>query len=243
MMIDIHTHIIFNIDDGCKSLENSLKTIINLRKLGFKKIVLTPHYMQGTKYIANNELKIDKFNILKDEVKKHNIDIELYLGNEIYINYNIENLIVNNEIYSVNNSRYLLIELPLYNEINGVMDYLYELKLKGFIPIIAHPERYSYFQKDYKKMDELFDSGILFQSNYGSIIGLYGNDAKRLVKHALKKDMISFMSTDIHNPNFSLINNFDKVVKKIKKIVGEERFKDITYNNALRVIENKTIEN
>lgn len=242
-MIDLHTHIIYNVDDGCKSIEESIDTIINLCNLGFKKIILTPHYIKGTNYTVNNEEKLEMFNKLKFEVKKHNIDVELYLGNEIYFNYELEDLMVNNVVYPINDSRYLLIELPLYNEINGVIDYLYELKLKGFIPIIAHPERYSYFQKDYKKMDELYDSGILFQSNYGSIIGLYGNDAKKLVKYALKKDMISFMSTDIHNPNFSLINNFDKVVKKIKKIVGEERFKDITYNNALRVIENKTIEN
>lgn len=241
-MIDIHSHIISNIDDGCKSIDDSLKTIKQLKELGFSKIVLTPHYMKGSNYQANNDIKITKYNKLKEIVKKENIDIDLYLGNEIYINNDISNLIINKEIYPLNDTKYLLIELPLFNEINGVEDYLYELKLNGYIPIIAHPERYLYFQKNYKKIVELYESGVLYQSNYGSILGLYGKEAKKLLKYALKKDMISFLATDIHSPNSSLIKDFKKAIKKIKRIVGSKRFEDLTFNNANKVIDNKKVE-
>ena len=242
MMIDIHTHIISNIDDGCKSIDDSLKTIKKLKELGFSKIILTPHYMIGSNHQANNDIKITKYNELKELVKKENVDIELYLGNEIYINNDIVNLIINKEIYPLNDTKYLLIELPLYNEINGIEDYLYELKLKGYIPIIAHPERYLYFQKNYKKIVELYESGVLYQSNYGSILGVYGKEAKKLFKYALKKDMISFLATDIHSPNSSLIKDFKKAIKKIKRIVGSKRFEDLTFNNANKVIDNKKVE-
>lgn len=242
MMIDIHTHIIFNIDDGCKSIDDSVNTIKKLKELGFSKIFLTPHYMKGSNYQANNDIKITKYNKLKELVKNENMDIELCLGNEIYINNDIDNLIISKEIYPLNDTRYLLIELPLYNEINGVMDYLYELKLRGYIPIIAHPERYTYFQKNYNKMVELYECGVLFQSNYGSILGIYGKEAKKLLKYALKNDMISFLATDIHSSNFSLIKDFKKATKKIKKIVGNKRFEDLTFNNANKIIDNKKVE-
>lgn len=241
-MIDIHSHIIYDIDDGCKNIEESIKALKELNSIGFSKIVLTPHYMEGSKYIANNTKKEEKIKVLKEKIKEYNIDIDLYLGNEIYISFDIEDLILKNEIHPIDNTKYLLIELSLYNEINKVEDYLYELKLKGYIPIIAHPERYLYFQKDYKKMDKLYESGVLFQSNYGSIIGAYGSDAKKLLKYALKKDMITFLATDIHRPNSSLIENFDKITKKIKKITGEEKFKKLSETNALKMLQNIEIE-
>lgn len=241
-MIDIHSHIIYDIDDGCKNIEESIKTLTELNSIGFSKIVLTPHYMEGSNYQTNNKTKEEKLKILKERIKENNIDIDLYLGNEIYISFDIEDLILKNEIHPMNNTKYLLIELSLYNEINKVEDYLYELKLKGYIPIIAHPERYLYFQKDYKKMDKLYESGVLFQSNYGSIIGAYGSDAKKLLKYALKKDMITFLATDIHRPNSYLIDDFEKITKKIKKITGEEKFKELSETNALKMLQNIEIE-
>lgn len=241
-MIDIHSHIIFDIDDGCTTKEESINTLINLKNIGFNKIVLTPHYMKGSNYIKNNEIKINKYNELKRLIKENDIDIDIYLGNEIYINSEIHELILDNEIYTMNNTKYILVELPLYNEINNVEDYIYELKLKGYIPIIAHPERYQYFQKNYKKLNKLYDSGVLFQCNYGSIIGVYGKSAKDLIKYILKNNMVTFMATDIHKPNFSIIDNFSKITKKIKKITGEEEFNNITHNNALKMLNDKTIE-
>lgn len=235
-MIDIHSHILYDIDDGCQTISQSIDIIKQLKLLGFDKLVLTPHYIDGTKYCADNREKIDKYNILIDLIKEENIDIELYLGNEIYINSQIVELIEKKKIFSINNTRYLLVEFPLYNEINYVDDYLQELRIKGYIPIIAHPERYLYFQKDYNKMKQLYEDGVLFQGNFGSILGYYGKGAKKLIKYALKNNMISFMATDIHKPNFKLIKEFDKALKKIKRIVGEEYFEKITNKNALKIL-------
>ena len=241
-MIDIHSHIMYETDDGCKTKKDALETIKNLEKIGFKQIVLTPHYINRSNYCKNNKEKKKKFKTLENLVKKNNIDVKLYLGNEIFINENIDELISNDEICTINNTNYILIELPLNNEINNASDYLYELKLEGYIPIIAHPERYGYFQKKYDKIHKLYDSGVLFQCNYESIIGSYGNDAKKALKYMLKNNMVSFMATDIHNPNSYLINNFNKVIKKLKKIVDEDTFLDITNNNALKMLNNEIIE-
>ena len=141
----------------------------------------------------------------------------------------------------INNTRYILIELPFNNQILNLDDYLYELKLKGYKIIIAHPERYTYFKDNYKEARKLYDSGVLFQVNYGSIIGQYGSSSLKLVKKLLKDDMVNFISTDIHKPSSSLFDEFDDIKHKIIKIIGEDKFKDISYNNILKVINDEDI--
>lgn len=240
-MIDMHNHILYGIDDGCKTIEESIETIKNMKKIGFNNIVLTPHYIEDSSFKANNNLKLQRLEILKEELLKNNIDVNLFLGNEIFINESINELIINKEIRSINNTRYILIELPFNNQILNLDDYLYELKLKGYKIIIAHPERYTYFKDNYEEARKLYDSGVLFQVNYGSIIGQYGSSSLKLVKKLLKDDMVDFISTDIHKPSSSLFDKFDDIKHKIIKIIGEDKFKDISYNNILKVINDEDI--
>lgn len=240
-MIDMHNHILYGIDDGCKTIEESIETIKKMKKIGFNNIVLTPHYIEDSSFNANNNLKLQKLEILKEELLKNNIDVNLFLGNEIFINESINELIINKEIRSINNTRYILIELPFNNQILNLDDYLYELKLKGYKIIIAHPERYTYFKDNYEEARKLYDSGVLFQVNYGSIIGQYGSSSLKLVKKLLKDDMVDFISTDIHKPSSSLFDKFDDIKHKIIKIIGEDKFKDISYNNILKVINDEDI--
>jgi len=240
-MIDMHCHILYGIDDGCKTIEESIETIRNMKSVGFNTIVLTPHYIEDSLFKANNNLKLERLEILKEELLKNNIDVNLFLGNEIFINESINELIINKEIRSINNTRYILIELPFDNQILNLDDYIYELSLKGYKVIIAHPERYSYFKDDYKEAKKLYDSGVLFQVNYGSIIGQYGNGSKKLVKKLLKDNMVDFISTDVHKPNSSLFEKFDLIKRKIIKITGEDKFKEITCNNMLKVINDEDI--
>ena len=240
-MIDMHNHILYGIDDGCKTIEESIETIKNMKKIGFNSIVLTPHYIEDSSFKANNNLKLQRLEILKEELLKNNIDVNLFLGNEIFINESINELIINKEIRSINNTRYILIELPFNNQILNLDDYLYELKLKGYKIIIAHPERYTYFKDNYEEARKLYDSGVLFQVNYGSIIGQYGSSSLKLVKKLLKDDMVDFISTDIHKPSSSLFDKFDDIKHKIIKITGEDKFKDISYNNILKVINDEDI--
>lgn len=240
-MIDMHNHILYGIDDGCKTIEESIETIKNMKKIGFNSIVLTPHYIEDSSFKANNNLKLQRLELLKEELLKNNIDVNLFLGNEIFINESINELIINKEIRSIDNTRYILIELPFNNQILNLDDYLYELKLKGYKIIIAHPERYTYFKDNYEEARKLYDSGVLFQVNYGSIIGQYGSSSLKLVKKLLKDDMVDFISTDIHKPSSSLFDKFDDIKHKIIKIIGEDKFKDISYNNILKVINDEDI--
>lgn len=240
-MIDIHSHILFGIDDGCSNINDAIKTLKLMKNMGFDKLVLTPHYIKGSNYSTNNLEKKRIFKELYKKVLEENIDVELFLGNEIFINGEIDELIRNHEIYSINNSRYLLIELPLNNQINSIEDYLYELRIKGYIPIIAHPERYSYFQENPEDAKKLYESGILFQCNYGSIMGQYGKSAMKLFIYLLENNMVSFLSSDVHRPTATLFSNFKDIKDKIEGYVGKEQFRKISHDNALRVLNDEDV--
>jgi len=239
--VDIHSHILYGIDDGSKSINESIEIIKQHKEMGFKDIVVTPHYIENSEYITNNKEKNNILETLKKELKKQNIDINLYLGNEVFVNNNLEQLLKNNEISSINNSKYLLIELPMHNKIKNITDIIYELRIKGIIPIIAHPERYEFVQKKPESVQELIEEGAILQSNYGSIVGVYGEHAKKTLKKLLKKDMISILATDIHFPNNKIYLNMNTIRKKITKIIGEEKSKELMITNPKKVIENKPL--
>lgn len=240
-MIDMHNHTLYGIDDGCKTLDEAVLNIKKLVNIGFSGVVLTPHYIEDSSFNKDNNLKLERLKNLKEKLDEENVIIDLYLGNEIFINENIDSLIRTKKIRTINNTRYILVELPFDNQILNLDDYIYELSLKGYRVIIAHPERYTYFKNDYNEARKLYDSGVLFQVNYGSIIGQYGSSSLKLVKKLLKDDMVDFISTDIHKPSSSLFDKFDDIKHKIIKIIGENKFKDISYNNILKVINDEDI--
>ena len=240
--VDIHSHILYGIDDGSKSLEESIEIIKEHIKMGFTDIAVTPHYIENSKYITNNEEKENILKTLKNELKKQNIKINLYIGNEVYINNNIEELLNQNEISTINNTKYLLIELPMQNKIKNISEIIYELRIKGIIPIIAHPERYEYVQKDINYVDKLIEEGALLQSNYASILGMYGEKSKKALKKLLKQNKILILSTDVHYPNSKIYLNMDKIRKKLSKLIGEEKLKELTTTNPKKIIKNEKLE-
>ena len=230
--IDIHSHILFSVDDGAKDLSESIELLTKLESIGFSDVILTPHYIEGSDYNSQKEFNLNIFNQLKDEIKKNKVSINIYLGNEIFINDNIDNFIKEGVISSLNDSKYLLIELPFQNKINNLEHILYEIKCLGYEVILAHVERYEYFQKNPKLLDDLKEIGVLFQANYASILGYYGKSEKKLLKNLLKLNCIDFFGTDIHSINKTyVIDNFSQIEKKIIKIIGENNYKNINENS------------
>ena len=106
-MTDVHSHILFNIDDGSYSIEESIILLKELKSIGFTNVILTPHYIKGSEYSANNQTKLERFSELREEIKKQNIEINIYLGNEIFVCNNILELLEREEIVSLNNTKYL----------------------------------------------------------------------------------------------------------------------------------------
>lgn len=239
-MKDIHSHILMGIDDGASDLNSSIEILKQRQMLGITDIMLTPHYIKNSKYSVNNKQKLEIFEDLKNKLKENNININLYLGNEIYIDEDIISLIKNEEVRTLNNTRYVLIELPFINKLPNLKEIIFELIRNNYIPIIAHPERYKYVQDKEIDLQELIDMGVLFQGNYLSLFNKYGSSAKKTLKKLLKNNMIHFLASDIHKLDDD--KNIKKLNKKILKIVKDEKIIfDLLDGNFTKVINNKEI--
>ena len=216
-MKDLHSHLLPGIDDGSKSFEESIKILKKASIEGVTDIVLTPHYIEDTKYNCNNKNKKELFEELKEKIRNENININLYLGNEAYISENYIDLIKQHEIMTINNTRYLLLEFPLGNMFRNTKEILYELIVAGCIPILAHPERYKIFQRHPDYIEEYLRMGVLLQGNYKSLFGKYGSDAKKTLKYFLKRGWITFLGSDTHHEEDFDVKKLGKKLKTRKK--------------------------
>lgn len=228
-MIDIHSHILNNIDDGCKSIEESLKILKNMSNNGVTDIILTPHYIVDSIYQNTIEKKELLYAKLQEEIRKRNININLYLGNEIYIDKNIIKYI-GKEALTLNKTNYILLELPISGIYENSYDIILELINNGYKVILAHPERYLTVQKDIKILNSYRDIGVLFQCNIGSLYGMYGRKAKKTFKKLLNKGYINYFASDIHNNNYNY-SYIANIMKKHKKYFEKSNLNDIIKKN------------
>ena len=235
-MIDFHSHILPGIDDGSRSIEQTIRMLKEAKEAGFTKIISTSHYIEG--YYESDEAERTE---LLNEVQKNISGIELYLGNEIYITNNMINLIQNKKASTINNSKYVLFEFPLSAKSMNDKEVVYRLIENGFVPVIAHPERYSYVQDNPEYIEELAEMGALFQANYGSIIGMYGKKAEKTLKKLLKNDLIRFFGSDSHRID-QVYTKMPKILKKLHKVLSDEEIEEFTVINPQKVLNNEEIE-
>lgn len=236
-MIDIHTHILYGVDDGAKSLNMSVKLLEEAEKAGFTKIIFTSHYMEGYFTVANEERQ----KILTEIDNTKNTDIDLYLGNEIFLTENLIKLLNENKAVSLNHTKYVLFELPFNNRPINLMEMVFQMQSHHLVPILAHPERYSYLYKTPEIYEELVEKGVLLQLNFGSFGGQYGTRAKIMAEKLLKNNLAHFIATDVHRPE-TLYPQIPELLKYLNKLVGEEKIEQLTTINPGLIIENKDIE-
>lgn len=233
-MIDFHSHIVYDVDDGSETLENSIKILKLAEKAGFDNIILTPHYMEDYYEYQVNDIT-DRIQVLKQKCREENININLYQANEIYITNHMVDLLENNIASTINKSRYVLFELPMNNEAGNLLEVVYSLIKDKKVPIIAHPERYTYIQKDPNKLLDLVDQGVLFQTNYGSILGQYGKDAQKTAKLLIKNNFISFLGTDVHKTGH-IYEGINQAKSELEKIISKREIYNLTQGNAEKVL-------
>lgn len=235
-MIDFHSHILPNIDDGSRSLNETIHILKEAQKAGFTKIISTSHYIDGY-YEADEEQRTKLINEIREKFQ----GIELYLGNEIYITNQMTELISEKKASTINNSKYVLFELPMNTKAMDVKEVVFRIMEKGYVPIIAHPERYQYVKEDIEYVRELADMGVLFQSNYGSSIGMYGKKAQKTQKKLLEEGLIQFFGSDVHTVE-QIYTKMPKILKKLRKIISEEELEQLSTVNPQKVLDNEDIE-
>lgn len=236
-MIDFHTHILPGIDDGSRNIEETLELLKEAEKNGFDKIVLTPHYLEDT-YEVNEENRSVLLKKVEEYIKESKV--KMYLANEIYVTHNMLDLLKEKQASTINGTRYLLFELPMTRNISNLNSIIYGLLENKYIPIIAHPERYKFVQEDPNMLIDLINLGVLFQANFGSLIGIYGNDARKTIKQLLKANMVHFMGSDVHRAK-TIYPQMNKIMKELSKIISDEKIEEITKKNPELVLQGEEI--
>ncbi|MDD3191722.1 MAG: hypothetical protein PHP41_03105 [Bacilli bacterium] len=228
-MIDIHTHILPDVDDGSNSLEMSRNMLKNAIDQGITHIILTPHeYLHSSIYYSKNELQA-KFQAFQQQIM--DLPIKVYLGGEIYYTEKALKMLYQNDFLTFHDSSYILIEFPMHVEVD-IDEILFNIRYKGFKPILAHPERYSYL--NYNQIASIKDHSLI-QINAASILGLHGKDIKKRALGLLKRKLVDFVASDSHNINSRPVNlkeAYDDVAKKFSKEYAEEIFT----NNQMKLI-------
>jgi tyrosine-protein phosphatase YwqE len=194
---DMHSHLIPGIDDGAQNLAQSIELIQDILDLGFRKIITTPHVMVDY-YRNNRETITTGLTILKDELKRRRMEVEIEVAAEYYFDEGFENKIERRDILTLGDN-YLLFEIPfstypinLFEVINKIID-------NGYTPILAHPERYSYLHGSINNYRRIKDAGCYFQLNTISLTGYYGRPVQRMAEELVDSFLIDFLGSDMHH--------------------------------------------
>jgi len=194
MITDIHSHILHGIDDGPETIEESLGMIERAAQTNITTIYATPHCFLSSP-LTEDILK-EKTEELNSK-KQHNIRIEY--GCEVMIEDSLPKFMEKNRWMCLGNSNMLLVELPIFNYPLYVNEVLYRLNLMGIRPILAHPERYVFAQKDMDRFLDEVQEYADFQINAGSITGSYGKTAKKAARNLIKRNTVTYIATDAHD--------------------------------------------
>ncbi|MGG0657180.1 tyrosine-protein phosphatase [Rummeliibacillus pycnus] len=197
-MIDIHSHIIFDVDDGPKSLEDSIKMLIQATTEGITEIIFTSHAFHPY-YHAAVETVMERISVLQHGLEIHDIPLKLHLGHEVRINEHICEQIVEGSVLTLANSKYLLLELPS----SGVPLYTFEMVnrivAKNIVPIIAHPERNKGIVEKPERLEQLIRLGALSQITAGSVVGQFGRAVQRTALDLIDANLVHTYGSDVHN--------------------------------------------
>ena len=207
---DIHSHLIPGIDDGATDLEDSIQLIEGLAQLGYKKLITTPHIMSDF-YRNTPEIIRSGLDVVRNELAKRNIQIEIEAAAEYYCDSDFERHLNSRELLTLD-GKHILIEISYLNPTDNFDTVVFKLQSMGYVPVLAHPERYPYWYHSFDKYVELRDKGVVLQLNLASVTGHYGSGPKRIAERLIDNNLIGLLGTDIHK--LKHLEVFDKALKE-----------------------------
>lgn len=194
--VDIHSHLIPGIDDGVPDIETALTCLRAFEELGYKKVITTPHVLRD--YYPNSSDTIRRgLDELRQAMAETDLTIQVEAAAEYLIDDHFVTLLKQNDLLTFGRN-YLLVELSFANPPLNLDEIMFQIQTKGYQPILAHPERYSYLKDQTDRFRKLREKGCLFQLNLLSLIGQYGGRAQQLGRQLLEESMIDFVGSDLH---------------------------------------------
>jgi protein-tyrosine phosphatase len=222
--VDIHSHLLPGIDDGAKDLQNSIELIKKMYSYGIKNFITTPHVL-GDVYPNSSTTIKEKLEEVKNELVRQGLnDITFRAAAEYMMDEQFVERLKNNDILPLKDN-FILVEMSYFNAPYNLYDILFEVQLKGYKPVLAHPERYNFYHNDFENYYKLKKSGCLFQLNLLSLTEQYGKGVKKTAEKLLEKGMYDFVGTDTHHRNHL------SLLKKIGTKKNKKELKSLLDNN------------
>jgi protein-tyrosine phosphatase len=224
--VDMHSHVLPGIDDGAKDLDASIALIEKMSSYGIKNLITTPHIL-GDVYPNTSAIIKSKLQAVKDELLARNItDITINAAAEYMMDTQFSEMIKKNEELLTLKDNLVLVEMSYFSAPINLYDLLFQLQLKGYKPVLAHPERYSFYHIDFKSYYKLKQAGCLFQLNLLSLTAHYGKGVQKTAEKILKENLYDFVGTDTHHQShLELLSKIGtkKTLKKIKHLLNNNK--------------------
>jgi protein-tyrosine phosphatase len=197
--VDIHSHLLPGIDDGAQNIKQTLRLVERLRGIGFSQFVTTPHILS---YVWDNTkegiLEVKNETIL--ELQKHLLIVPFRAASEYMMDDHFVKLFRKGELLTLKDN-YVLVEMSYINAPMQLYTILFDLQVAGYIPVLAHPERYTFYHNNFEEYVKLKRVGCLFQLNLLAVVGYYGEPIAKIAEHLLQKGMYDFVGSDVHHSN------------------------------------------
>lgn len=223
VVTDMHSHLIPGIDDGAKTIEDSITLIKELHALGYKKFITTPHIMSDF-YRNTPETIMSGLELVREAVKAENIPVTIDAAAEYYLDDGFIHKLEEEKLLTIGDNNHLLFEISYVNAPDNLMEVIFRMQILGYKPIMAHPERYPFWGNNFDFYGSLRDQGVLLQLNVNSLSGYYGPDAKRTAEKLIEKEWVDLVGTDTHAM---------KHIQALHRTVKEKSFRKLIEFNLL----------
>ncbi|MEJ2053558.1 MAG: hypothetical protein P8X42_06525 [Calditrichaceae bacterium] len=237
---DIHNHIVFSVDDGAESLDNALLMVEQALECRIRHLAATPHITDLTDEAIVAGIQAN-FAELNEAVQKRELPVHLYLAAELIYNDQIYKWIKQDWVSLSRDGTYFLFELPLFDLPNGVGEFIFQTKLKGIQPILAHPERYIYLHGQMDKLIRWRQQGCLMQMNAGSLTGQFGGEVLSFSKKLLEADFYSFVASDAHDLSSRNFKVLPKAYEIAYELTSAEKADELFTINPQKALKGESI--
>ena len=223
--VDIHSHLLPGIDDGATDMDTSIALLLKMASYGIKNFITTPHVL-GSVYPNSSEVIKQKLAAVKKELEKREIKgISIQAAAEYMLDGEFSALLDQKDILVLKDN-YILVEMSYFSAPINLYELLFKTQLKGYKPILAHPERYNFYHTDFKNYYKLKQAGCLFQLNLLSLTDQYGKGVQKTSEKLLKENLYDFVGTDTHHQNhLELLPKIGtkKTLEKIKHLLNNNK--------------------
>lgn len=223
---DMHSHLLPGIDDGSPDMPTSIRLIRGMMDLGYKKLITTPHIL-GDMYKNTPEIILGALESVRKAVKEEGLDVEINAAAEYFLDDHVAGILKSGEPLLTISGKMVLVEFSLAYPSHGLKDILFDMQMQGYQPVIAHPERYIYLERNKEFYEELKDIGCLFQLNLLALTGHYGKSVQEMAHYLTRKEYYDLVGTDLHHYRHLEAFNSSALITALKKVLATGKIRNL----------------